>query len=278
MLLFLALLAAIGCAVFNGVAAILEKTGASKHETAKSVHPNLLWRLRKNLAYVIGIVLDLFAWALTLVAVHNLPLFIVQPIIACSVIITLLIEHFLFKHKLSSKFIGSVGIILLGLVLLAVVSTPEKSQAISHNLKWLIVLSPVLLLLLGSVFSKIQKHYSIFTLAALSGISFGGVSVAGRVLVIKQPYVHILYSSLMLAIIAYGILGILFFTMALQRARASVVSATMIACETIVPIIIGISFLGDHPKHNLWALVYIGIVLTLTGTILIGLTNKDKTY
>ena len=275
MLLFLALLAAIGCAIFNGVAAILEKAGATKHDTAKSVHPNLLWKLRKNLAYVIGIVLDLFAWILTLVAVHNLPLFLVQPIIACSVIITLVIEHFLFKHKLSPKFIGSVTIILLGLVLLAIVSTPEKSQSISHGLKLLIVLSPILLLILGSIFSKIQKRYSTFALATLSGIAFGGVSIAGRVLVIKQPYLHILYSSLMLAIIAYGILGILFFTMALQRARASVVSATMIACETIVPIIIGIIFLGDQPKHNLWTIVYIGTALTLIGTILIGLTHTE---
>jgi drug/metabolite transporter (DMT)-like permease len=278
MLLFLALLAAIGCAVFNGVAAILEKIGASKHEISKSVHPNLLWKLRKNLAYVIGIILDLCAWVLTLIAVHNLPLFIVQPIIACSVIITLVIEHYVFKHKLSPRFIGSVGVILLGLILLAIVSTPEKSQAISSSLKLIIILSPVLLVILGSIFSKIQKHYSTFALAALSGIAFGGVSIAGRVLVVKSPYLHIICSYLMLSIIAYGLIGIMYFTMALQRAQASVISATMIACETIVPIVIGIAYLGDHPKHNLWALVYIGIVLTLIGTILISLAQKNKAH
>lgn len=277
MLLFLALLAAIGCAVFNGIAAILEKTGASKHETSVSIHPGLLWKLRKNLPYVIGIILDLCAWVLTLVAVHNLPLFLVQPIIACSVIVTLLIEHFVFKHKLSSRFIGSVAVILLGLVLLAISATPEKSQPISQTLKWLIVLGPILLLILGSIFSKTKRHYSTFILAALSGIAFGGVSIAGRVLAIKSPYLHVIYSSLMLSIIAYGLLGILFFTMALQRHLASVVSSVMIACETIVPIIIGIAFLGDHPKHDLWVLVYTGIALTLAGTFLISLSTKSKT-
>jgi drug/metabolite transporter (DMT)-like permease len=275
MILFLALLAAIGCAIFNGIAAILEKTGASKHAISKSVHFGILWKLRKNLAYVIGIILDLLAWILTLIAVHNLPLFLVQPIIACSIIVTLLIERFLLKHKLTSGFIGSVSIILFGLILLAISSSPEKSQTISHTLKWLIVLGPILLLVLGAIFSKVQKHYSTLVISALSGIAFGGVSIAGRVLVIKPPYIHIIYSSLMFAIIAYGLIGILFFTMALQRTLASVVSSTMIASETLIPIIIGIGFLGDHPRHNLWPIVYIGIVLTLTGTILISLSSQQ---
>ena len=276
MLLFLALLAAIGVTVFNGAAAILEKTGASKHELSRTVHPRLLWKLRKNRLYVIGIILDLLAWILTLIAVHNLPLFLVQPIIACSIIVTLLIEHYVFRHKISPKFSLSIGFILLGLILLAVVSTTEKSKAISNSLKLIIILGPVVLFFLGSIFSKIQKNYSSFILAALSGFAFGGVSIAGRVLVIKQPYLHIICSYLMLSIVGYGLIGILFFTMALQRNLASVVSSTMIACETILPIIVGIAFLGDHPNHNLWILVYLGIVLTVFGTILISLTQRTR--
>lgn len=276
MILFLAILSAIGCAIFNGTAAILEKIGANQHNISKSIHPGILWRLRKNVPYIIGIILDLLAWILTLIAVHNLPLFLAQPIIGCSVIITVLIEHFAFMRKISKQAIISILIILAGLFLLAIISTPEKSLAISHNLKLSIIIGPILLLLLGSIFSKKQTRYAYFSLAALSGLAFGGVSIAGRALIIKQPYTHLIYTPLMLAIIGYGLVGILFFTLALQRTHASAVSAIMIACETILPITIGILLLGDHPRLNLWLGVYIGITLALAGTILIALYTETE--
>jgi len=275
MILFLALLAAIGCAIFNGIAAILEKIGAGLEKKASSLHPGLLWKLRTNRSYLIGIVLDLIAWVLTLFAVHNLPLFLVQPIIACSVVVTVTIEHFLLKHQLKLKFIAYTVIILLGLIMLAVVSTQQKSSAINSTAKWLIVFTPIVLVAIGSLLIKIKNRYSTFILAALSGIAFGGVSIAGRAIVFSHPYIHILSNPLLWAIVGYGLVAILFFTIALQRASATTVNATMIAFETIVPIIIGLTLLGDHPKNNLWSVVVIGIFLTFSGSLLIAINSKE---
>lgn len=269
MLLFLALLSAIGCAIFNGCASILEKIGATKHVKATSLHPGLLWKLRSDLPFASGIVLDLFAWVFTLYAVHNLPLFIVQPIIACSVIVTVLIEYRILKRHVPLRFIAAVATILIGLILLALVSTPEKSVIIDSHIKWAIVFGPAALLVVGSVFSAIDKHYSTIILAGFSGLAFGGVSIAGRAIIFARPYQHVLSSPLLWSIVAYGLLGILFFTLALQRAAASIVSAVMIAFETLLPIFVGLAFLGDHPKNNSWVVVYVGIVLALTGTMLI---------
>ena len=261
MILFLALTAAFGCAVFNGTAAIFENIGAGKEKKATSSHPALLWRLRKNMSYLLGIALDLLAWLLTMFAVHNLALFVVQPIIACSVIVTVLIEHFVFKHRFTSKFMFSALIILAGLVLLALVSAPEKATSINQNFRWAVVLAPLALAFAGSLFSAIQKRYSTFILAAISGLAFGGVSIAGRSIRFSHPYIHILYNPLVLAIVAYGLVGILFFTIALQRASATAVNACMIACETLLPITIGMLFLGDHPQDNLWFIVILGVIL-----------------
>jgi len=273
--LSLGLLAAIGIAIFNGVAAILEKIGADRQKIATSSHPVLLWNLRNNAPYLFGIVLDLLAWFFTLIAVHKLPLFLVQPIIACSIIVTVMVENYLFKRKPTSKFLLSIGIILAGLVMLALISTPEKSQAISTSLKWLISLSPLTLLVVGSIFSKNQKRYSTFILAAIGGLGFGGVSIAARAEVLSQPYYHLLYNPLSWSIIGYGLAGILFFTIALQRATASAVNAIMIVCETLFPIITGLTFLGDHPRNNLWLLMGLGVILTVWGTVLIAI-NYNK--
>ena len=74
-----------------------------------------------------------------------------------------------------------------------------------------------------------------------------------------------------IAIIAYGIIGLLLFTMALQRHQASTINAVMITFETTAPIIIGLLFFGDKPKNNLWFLVIIGLVIALSGTLMIAI-------
>jgi drug/metabolite transporter (DMT)-like permease len=276
MVFLIALLAAFGVAIFNGIAAILEKIGAGQVKTATSPNPNLLWRLKGNTVYLFGIILDFLAWILTLYAVHTLPLFLVQPIIACSIIITILIEYFLFKHKLGLKFIVSIIVILVGLVLLALVSTPEKVLATDHYIRWIIILTPLGLVVIGSVFCFIQKKYSAFVLSVISGLGFGCVSIAGRMISLSHPYFHVLYNPLSWSIVGYGLSGILFFTIALQRARASVVNATMIASGTLLPIIIGLVFLGDHPKNNLWLVTSIGISLTFGGIIMIATSSMKN--
>jgi drug/metabolite transporter (DMT)-like permease len=108
MVQFLAIFAAIGVAIFNGIAAILEKVGADRHKIVTSSHPVLLWNLKKSIPYLIGIVLDLFAWVFTLIAVHRLPLFLVQPIIACSIIVTVAVENYLLKRRPNIKFMLSI--------------------------------------------------------------------------------------------------------------------------------------------------------------------------
>ena len=273
MILLLAFLAAFGCALFNGAAAILEKVGVGKEQPVTSSHPGLLWKLRNNPPYLIGIVLDLLAWLLTLFAVHNLPLFVVEPIIACSVIVTVLIEYFLFSYRLSLKFLAYLLAIVVGLVLLTIVATPERATTISYATRWAIILTLLILAVIGSLFCTIQKRYATFIIAAISGLAFGGVAIAGRAIVFSHPYFHLIYNPLLWVIAGYGLLGILFFTIALQRASATVVNATMIACETLFPIFIGLIFLGDHPRDNLWALVALGITFTFSGTILIAISS-----
>ncbi len=275
MILFLSLIAAIGCAVSNGIAAILEKIGSNNELKSGKLSLSTFWLISKNFTYLAGIALDLLAWLLTLFAVHNLPLFEVQPIIACSIIVTIIVEHFLFNHPLNYKFIGSLFVIIVGLGLLALASSPEKSSVIGETVRLGIFLAPVLLSIVGLLVIKIKNKYSTLTLAAMSGLAFGGVSISGRAINFTSPYIHILTNPLLWIILPYGILGIFFFTIALQRSTATSVSATMIAGETILPILIGIGFLGDHPRNSLWIPMVIGIVFTFAGTIYISLNSEN---
>jgi len=276
MFFWLALLAALGCAICNGVAAILEKVSADTQKRANAIQVGLLVRLLRQWPYLLGLALDSIAWVLTLVAVQDVPLFVVQPIIAFSVVVTALIERFVMHRRLGRLATAAILIILSGLCLLALTATPERAATVEPVVRAAIIFAPVALAILGSAFVKLKGASATILLAATSGVAFGGTAVAGRMLTFSHPYWHVVAEPLLWAIIAYGLVGILLFTVALQRNLATVVNAAMITCETIFPLIVGIAFLGDRPRNGLWALVIGGVALALLGTTLITLAHKEQ--
>lgn len=266
MILWVALLAALGCAVCNGVAAILEKLSADKKSRETTIRVGFIVQLLRDWPYVVGLALDGLAWILTLVAVHTLPLFVVQPIIALSVAVTALIDRFVLKHRLGVRIRSALFVIFSGLALLAITATPEKAASVSTVTQWVITIAPLVLAICASPFVKIQQHYATIIIAAFSGIAFGGTAVVGRILSLPQPYWHIFTDPLFWALLGYGLVGILLFTIALQRQKASIVNAAMIAFETLAPVIVGILILGDRPRQGLWWAVCVGVLLTFIGT------------
>jgi drug/metabolite transporter (DMT)-like permease len=271
-----ALAAAIGCAFCNGFAAILQKIGADGETTVDSAHPNLLWRLRGSGAFMLGIALDLIASVFTLVAVHRLPLFIVQPMIAGGVMITALVDHFVLRHNVSVATRIAVPILLSGLVLLGLVATPEPAEPVGHVVQLVLGLVPVGLLVIGIVLAKLKTTTAMAGLAFVSGLAFGGGAIMGRMLIFPHPIYRLIGQPLVWSLVAYGLIGLLFFTIALQRAQATIVNAIMIAAETSFPITIGFVFFNDRPRDNLWALAVIGIALAFGGALLVAATHVDQ--
>lgn len=276
MLFGLALVSAFGVALANGIAAVLEKTSADKQSKQKSLKVGFLWKLFADWPYLIGLFLDIIAWILTLVAVHTLPLFIVQPIVAFSVVVTALIDKLILHRNIGRTASFAILIILAGVSMLAVTASPEKALPVSSAVKWSIVAAPLLLAALGSLFARSTKTLPTAALAAVGGTAFGGTAVAGRMLVVIHPYWHILANPLLWALAAYGLTGILCFTVALQRHHASVINSAMVSFETLVPVFVGIAFLGDRPGRGQWWLVAAGIALAFAGTLIVSLKAESE--
>jgi len=270
----LPILAAFGCAIGNGSAAILQKMSADKEKTIRSMDARLLWRLFQDKPYIGGVALDLLGWGLTIYAVQYLPLFLVEAIIATSIVITALIERFVWRRVLRPRVYLAIGLIITGLIPLMLAASPEKAAPISNLLRGLIVLSPLLIGLTGYFLARRSSYAASISLAALGGLAFGGTSVIGRIFNFSQPLWHTVYSPLLFGLIASGTFGILLFSMALQRAQATVVNATMTSSQTLIPTVVGIVFLGDSARHGLWSLVAVGIVLSVGGVVLLALSHE----
>lgn len=277
MLFVLSVLAALGTAICNGVSAILQKAGADSHPRAKSLHPGLMFRLLGNVPYVAGALIDLVAWALTLVAVHNLPLFLVQPITGLSVIVTVLIEWLYFKKPFHMPTLLAMLVILGGLSIIASQATVQTAHAVNgFSYIFIIVILPLILLALGLWSVRVQKPWATFLLSTLAGIGFGGTAITGRMLSIDKPYWHILITLPFLSLVAYGVIGVMLFTVALQRHHASTVNAAMITFETLVPLTVGLLVLGDKPRGGSIIVILFGAVIALAGTISVLIVQRGS--
>jgi drug/metabolite transporter (DMT)-like permease len=271
------LLAAFGCSMCNGTAAVLQKISADKEKNVQSLDTGFLLRLAQDKPYIVGVLLDILGWLFTLYAVQNLPLFLVEAVIASNIIVTAFLERFIGHRVIASRSYIAIFFIVVGLVMLAIASAPEKASPISATVKWVILLNPLLIGLGAYVLVRSKRYGASIGLAVLGGLAFGGTSVIGRIFKLSHPVWHTLYSPLVFGLIASGTLGILLFSIALQRAHATVINATMTASQTLIPAIVGIAFLGDEARNGLWYLVILGTALSLGGVVALALGSRIKT-
>jgi hypothetical protein len=139
--------------------------------------------------------------------------------------------------------------------------------------RWAVILLPLGVAGIGAIVATRNHHSATIALGALDGIAFGGTAIAGRMLVVPHPFWQILLSPLLWSMAAYGLVGLLLFTIALQRSHASVVAAATTAAQSAVPIVIGIAFLGDTPRDGAWGLAAVGMVMALAGTLAIAIAK-----
>lgn len=263
----LAILAVVACALCNGAAAILQKLGADRQQRATSLDARLLVRLARSAPYVAGLALDLLGWALTVFAVRFIPLFLAQAVIATNVALTALLEKMIMHRTLPQKLWRWLVVLFAGLALLGASATQQSAVAVRGALEWSIVLTPVVCLVFGAILVRLKGRAVSFALASLSGVAFGGTSVVGRVLPITSQWWHLFASPLLWALVLYGLAGVWLFTIALQRGLATTVNASMTAAQTLVPAIVGLAFLHDVVRGDVWALLIIGMLAVVVGVV-----------
>jgi drug/metabolite transporter (DMT)-like permease len=272
-----ALLAAIGVAVFNGLAAVLQKVSADKKRLVQTFNFAIILTLLGSWPYLLGTTLDLFAGGLLLLASHSLPLFLVQSLIATSIVFTSIFELIIFKRKITSKKLLAITLVLVGLIMIATATEANKATLASNFFKITLDLALLIIAAVGLWCLKNKTSLAAFGLSAISGICFSMVSVGGRILVYPHPGWHVISNPVIWMIIVYGALGLFFFTTALQRISATSVNSTMVGFQTIVPTVIGIAFLGDTAKRGHWPLVIIGTAIVLLSCIYITMNTQRKT-
>ncbi|GAB3586020.1 hypothetical protein [Calidifontibacter terrae] len=263
----LGLVCALVAAVAYGSATILQALGVRAMAAVPEAisAPRRLWSGR---LYAAGLGLDAAGFVLTFIALRDLPIFLVESATASSVAITAVLATFVLGVVLSRRELVALAVVGIGLVLLAISAQEGAARVIGTNgLRWIGLASiPVLLLALGASADR-NRGRSANLLAVSCGLGFGLLAIGARVVRVDHGWWHLLAQPEVWAIIVGGAVGILAYGFALARGRAVTVTAITFATETVVPAVIGLSFLGDGVRSGFWPLMIGGFVLTLGGCI-----------
>ncbi len=254
------LIAALG----YGVGAVLQAVGARRANTSGAEG---IVSMAKQPIFLLGLLADFLSWLISRFALHTLPLFAVQTILAGSLAVTVLLAGVVLGTQLGRAEKIAVVMTMVGLVIVGVSAGEEQAKDITHLLKVCIMAGIPAVIVLGLMALKLQKS---ILLAVLSGASFTGSALAARSVHVKdQGFVGIVTEPLMWAVLIYAVLALGLHAVALMRGSVGPVTAAMWSTEVLVATVIGAVALGDHMRPG-WTLPAIGgIALTLAATIVL---------
>lgn len=271
----IALVFALGCALCYGVASVLEQVGARRQRTATSLDPRLLLRLAREGPYLVGLGLDGLGWVLSLLALRTLPLFLVQSAVAASIAVTAIVARIVLGSLLDRVDVLAIAVIVIGLVLLALAAAPDSSRPVTAGFRAAMLIGIPILAAAGGGLARSTSTRGHLGLAAVAGLAFTGTAVAGRTVVIPTHLVDIVREPLAWSLVAYGVLGMLLFSIALQRGSVTTTNAVLFTVETVVPTIVGLTLLGDRARDGRWPLMIIGCAGAIGGAVALALHAGD---
>jgi hypothetical protein len=212
------------------------------------------WTVLVVVTYLVGFVLHA-------VAIWLLPLYLAQATIAMSLPVTAL-SATLLQERMSLVHAWSVGVVTLGLVLLAIGSGKAGPVLITGPFVaclWAGVLALVLA-------SRLEKRLGGAALGTLSGLGYAGSAIAVRG--VGLPLEPLVVAAA-LAVPVFGLLAFWMYSLGLDRAAVSSATAPLIVGETYVPAVIGLALLGDGVRTGWWPAVVAGLLLSTGGAILL---------
>lgn len=260
------LLGAFAAAVFYGAATVLQAAGVRSLRAVPegASLPARLWAAR---LYAVGLALDGIGFLASIAALRTLPLFVVQSAIASSVAVTALLAVAFLGARLERREVLALVVVGLGLLALALSATPERAVLLGSGARWVLLggVVPVAALALAGLVRTGPP--SAVLLAVASGLGFGGVGVASRVLVVPDRWVGLLLSPTAWAIVAYAAVALVCYGLALDRGSVTTTAAVTFAVETVVPSAIGLLLLHDRVRAGYPLVAAVGFAATLGGCI-----------
>jgi hypothetical protein len=254
------LIAALG----YGVGAVLQALGARHAAAGDDVGVKAMV---KQPMFLLGLLADFGSWVISRFALHTLPLFAVQTILAGSLAVTVVLARIVLGAELRKPDQYAIVATVAGLVIVGISAGSDEAKDVTHLLK-LCILAGIPAIAFAAVFAV--KMNKAVILAVLAGVAFTSSALAARTIRVKgESFTEIFTEPMLWAMLIYAVIALAIHAGALIRGEVGPVTAAMWATEVLVAVIIGAVALEDHMRPG-WALpATFGIALTLAATVVL---------
>jgi drug/metabolite transporter (DMT)-like permease len=261
---------AFAAAVAYGAGTVLQAMGVRSGGTANDLDARLVRRLLRSARYLTGLLLDAVGFGLSFAALHSLPLFTVQAIVASSLAVTALLAVVVLGMRPMLREWLALVVVTAGLTLLGLSARDRPSMrfdALDRSFL-LIAVAVVGTFAYGAARRRpAASSQDAWGLGALAGLMYGAAGIGARMLRTPTSPWQILADPSFYAMALAGLLGLLLYAMALQRGSVTVATSAVVVAETLIPAAVGIGFLGDRPAPGEAVSAVIGFVLTVAGAV-----------
>lgn len=267
----LALLAALAAALCSGIAAVLQARAVGRPAIADRLGPSLVLRLARSLTYLGGLALVAAGFVLSLLALRDLPVFVVAVARACSLGVTAVLAWPLLGVRIGRREILALVALAAGLLLVVAASDTGTVAAVPPSRHWalLAVLATLVTVALAVerwTGGRAGAARAGVALAAVAGLSFGLVGVAARVAT-GAGLLHAIGDPAFWALAGAAPLGLFVYAVALQRTSVTSATATVVGVETLSGAAAGALLLGDAARPG-WELAGgLGFAVALGGAL-----------
>ncbi|WP_426593144.1 hypothetical protein ACPPVS_15580 [Cellulomonas sp. McL0617] len=258
-----AILAAVVSSAAYGVSTIMQAVATRKAAGLAVVTQPLV---------IAAFAVDGLAWALSLVALNQLPLFVVQSIIAASLVVVVVLARYVLGTRMRPVDRVAVLVVVAALVLVSLSGGEEPAAPAPDGFAAImIVASTVLVLLMVACYRSGPP----IVLAVIGGLGYSGAAIAARAATVSDGIVATIFQPLAIAIVLSAVAGALAYLRALERGSVGTAAAVVSVLEVVVPGVVGIWVLGDRVRDGWDAVAAVGVVMALAGCVALALSPAN---
>jgi drug/metabolite transporter (DMT)-like permease len=213
-----------------------------------------------------GLVLDGAAWLLSLLALDHLPLFVVQAVVASSLVGVVVLARLVLGAALRRTDVVAMAAAVVALAVLALAAGEQPAPAPPARFAtWSIVVALALLAAVGAAYRRGHP----LVLALLGGLGYAVAAIAARGAHASGDLLDTVLQPLAIAIVAAGAAGVLGYLRALERGAVGPVAATVSVVEVLVPGVVGLTVLGDVVRGGWTVPAAVATALAVAGCVVL---------
>lgn len=266
--MLLGLTTALVATVCFGFGAVFQARGARSAPRADRVRAGLLAALARSWQFLLGTLLDIVGFVLSIVALRTLPLFLVQAVTNASLAVTAVAAVRLLGARLRRGDLAGLFAVVVGLTLLALGSGREGRDHAPPAFHWALLATTAVMLLATLLLVRREGNAAAAGLGLLAGAGFGVTSLAVRVLDASGP-LSVLTDPAAYALAVGGLGGYLAYALALQRGTVTAATAAGTVTETFGPALVGVAALGDAARPGFEWCALTGFAVAVGGTFVL---------